>query len=151
MFLVACYATTPHFFRPYVNQLVGWWVGPILLFYDFHFLTSLLLPQWSSDLKYDHCPLDSHVYDFVSTEKWHQPSKSSICKTIYSFKSFIDSWAGLSYRGALGLTATAGPPSRPPCYLPFNAPPLPPPSSPLIISRAFTREALSFLSLGTSS
>ena len=35
-----------------VGKSVGWSVGHILLFYDFISLTSLLLPKWSSDLKY---------------------------------------------------------------------------------------------------
>ena len=40
----------------YVRRLVWWSVGHTLLFYDFYFLTSLLLPKWSSDLKYGPCP-----------------------------------------------------------------------------------------------
>ena len=35
---------------------VGRLVGHTLLFYDFISLTSLLLPKWSGDLKYDPCP-----------------------------------------------------------------------------------------------
>ena len=39
-----------------VGWSVGWLVGHTLLFYDFYFWTSLLLPKWSSDLKYGPCP-----------------------------------------------------------------------------------------------
>ena len=38
-----------------VGQLVGLSVTSYF-FYDFYFLSSLLLPKWSSDLKYDPCP-----------------------------------------------------------------------------------------------
>ena len=34
---------------------VGWLVT-LYFFYDFYFWTSLLLPKWSSDLKYGPCP-----------------------------------------------------------------------------------------------
>ena len=48
--------STPRF----VRQSVGWSVGrsvTFYFFYDFYFLTSLLLPKWSDDLKYGPCPL----------------------------------------------------------------------------------------------
>ena len=38
-----------------VGWLVGWSVT-LYFFYDFYFWTSLLLPKWSSDLKYGPCP-----------------------------------------------------------------------------------------------
>ena len=43
--------STPRF----VRRLVGWFVT-FYFFYDFYFLTSLLLPKWSGDLKYGPCP-----------------------------------------------------------------------------------------------
>ena len=48
--------TTPPFVHQSVSQLVGWSVHHILLFMIFIFFTSLLLPKWSSDLKYGPCP-----------------------------------------------------------------------------------------------
>ena len=48
-----------------VGQSVGWLVGRshFTFFHDFIFLTSLLLPKWSSDLKYGPCP---PAHDFGS-------------------------------------------------------------------------------------
>ena len=43
---------TPRF----VGRSVGRSVGHTLFFYDFYFRTSLLLPKWSSDLKYGPYP-----------------------------------------------------------------------------------------------
>ena len=39
-----------------VGQLLGWYVGHTLLFYVSYHMMSLLLPKWSSDLKYCPCP-----------------------------------------------------------------------------------------------
>ena len=41
-----------------VRLSVGWSIGRsrFTFFYDFISLTSLLLPKWSGDLKYDPCP-----------------------------------------------------------------------------------------------
>ena len=40
-----------------VRPSIGWLVGPLpFYFYDLYSLTSLLLPEWSSDLKYGPCP-----------------------------------------------------------------------------------------------
>ena len=53
-FLVAC----TRLYTPLCPS-VGWLVGPSVTFYFFYvftFLTSLLLPKWSSDLKYGPCP-----------------------------------------------------------------------------------------------
>ena len=53
-FLVACTRLyTP--LCPSVGRSVGWLVT-LYFFYDFIFLTSLLLPKWSGDLKYGPCP-----------------------------------------------------------------------------------------------
>ena len=53
LFLVACYATLHPALsiRPSIGRLVTFY-----FFYDFYFFTSLLLPKWSSDLKYGSCP-----------------------------------------------------------------------------------------------
>ena len=63
--------STPHF----VRRLVCWSVGHTLLFHDFYFLTSLLLPKWSSDLKYGPCPpardFGSRVSGLVFWAKLH--------------------------------------------------------------------------------
>ena len=62
-FLVACYATLHPALsvRRLVGRLVGWSVGRSVgphftFFIRFTFLTSPLLPKWSSDLKYGPCP-----------------------------------------------------------------------------------------------
>ena len=49
--------STPRFVRRSVGRLVGRSVGPHFTFFIcFTFLTSPLLPKWSSDLKYGPCP-----------------------------------------------------------------------------------------------
>ena len=51
--------STPRFVRPSVGRLVGLSVGRSVTFYFFYvyyFLTLLLLPKCSSDLKYSPCP-----------------------------------------------------------------------------------------------
>ena len=58
-FLVACYATLHPALC--VRRLVGWSVGRSVgphftFFIHFSFLTSPLLLEWSSDLKYSPCP-----------------------------------------------------------------------------------------------
>ena len=45
----------PRFVRPSIGRSVGWSVGwsvTFYFFYDFFSSTLLLLPKWSSDLKY---------------------------------------------------------------------------------------------------
>ena len=55
-----------------VGRSVGRLVGHTLLFYHFIFLTLLLLPKWSGDLKYGPCPptrdFGSHVSGLVHLE-----------------------------------------------------------------------------------
>ena len=55
--------TTPRF----VRRSVGW--SHVTFFYDFYLWTSLLLPKWSSDLKYGPCSpardFGSRVYGLV--------------------------------------------------------------------------------------
>ena len=54
--------STPRFVRPSVGWSVGRFVGPHFTFFiRFTFLTSPLLPKWSSDLKYGPCPPDSSI------------------------------------------------------------------------------------------
>ena len=53
-FLVAC-TRLCNPLCPLVGRSVGWSVT-LYFFYDFYFWTSLLLPKWSSDLKYGPCP-----------------------------------------------------------------------------------------------
>ena len=59
-YLVACTQLyTPLCLSLTVGQSVGWLVGrsvTFYFFYDSYFWTSLLLPKWSSDLKYGPCP-----------------------------------------------------------------------------------------------
>ena len=63
--------STPRFVGQLVCLSVGWSVT-LYFFYDFYFWTSLLLPKWSSDLKYGPCPpardFGSRVSGLVSSE-----------------------------------------------------------------------------------
>ena len=48
-----------------------------LLFYDFYFWTSLLMPNWSSDLKYGPCPPARDFGSRVSGLVYHPPTRVS--------------------------------------------------------------------------
>ena len=53
-------------FSPSVRLSVHWLVGHTFLFYDFYFWTLLLLPKWSSVLKYGPCPPTRNLCSRVS-------------------------------------------------------------------------------------
>ena len=66
-----------------VHPLVG---RSHYFFYDFYFRTSLLLPKWSSDLKYGPCP---PAHDFGS------PVFGLVHRKIWLKRIFLISWSNL--------------------------------------------------------
>ena len=114
--------STPCFVSPSVGQLVsrlvGWLVGQLvglsvrqmLLFYVYDIFISLILPKWTSDLKYGPCPPARNWGGHVSIEiilkinlqTVHLATKFPLVKrTCYVQHAFFDVFV------VLGLTASA--------------------------------------------